>query len=57
MERKIIYFINPISGTKGKTSLKELITRETSKRQIPFEILPTNAEGDYVYVQQKIAAE
>jgi diacylglycerol kinase (ATP) len=57
MERKIIYFINPISGTKGKASLKELITRETSKRNIPFEILPTNAEGDYAYVQQKIVAE
>jgi YegS/Rv2252/BmrU family lipid kinase len=57
MERKIIYFINPISGTKGKSSLKELISRETSKRQIPFEILPTNAEGDYAYVQQKIATE
>lgn len=57
MQRKIIYFINPISGTKGKSSLKALIDRETNKRQIPFEILPTNAKGDYEYVKQKIAAE
>lgn len=57
MQRKIIYFINPISGTKGKSSLKELITRETSHRNIPFEILPTTATGDYEHVKQKIQQE
>jgi YegS/Rv2252/BmrU family lipid kinase len=57
MQRKIIYLINPISGTKGKSSLKELIVRETQKRQIPFEILPTAANGDYGFVQQKIETE
>jgi diacylglycerol kinase (ATP) len=57
MQRKIIYLINPISGTKGKTSLKELIERETGKRQIPFEILPTSANGDYSFVKQKIETE
>jgi len=57
MQRKIIYLINPISGTKGKTSLKELIERETGKRQIPFEILPTSANGDYSFVKQKIITE
>jgi diacylglycerol kinase (ATP) len=57
MQRKIIYLINPISGTKGKTSLKELIERETGKRQIPFEILPTSANGDYGFVKQKIETE
>jgi diacylglycerol kinase (ATP) len=57
MQRKIIYLINPISGTKGKSSLKELIARETRKREIPFEILPTAADGDYGFVKQKIAQE
>jgi YegS/Rv2252/BmrU family lipid kinase len=57
MQRKIIYLINPISGTRGKSSLKELITRETNKRQIPFEILPTSADGDYDFVKQKITSE
>jgi diacylglycerol kinase (ATP) len=57
MQRKIIYLINPISGTKGKSSLKELIVRETMKRQIPFEILPTSANGDYDFVKQKIETE
>ena len=57
MQRKIIYLINPISGTKGKSSLKELIERETKKRQLPFEILPTAANGDYGFVKQKIETE
>ncbi|MDO6434359.1 diacylglycerol kinase family protein [Flavitalea sp. BT771] len=45
--RKIIFLINPISGTRGKSSLKELITRRTKERHIDFDILPTNAEGKY----------
>lgn len=57
MQRKIIYLINPISGTKGKSSLKELITRETGKRNIHFEILPTAADGNYELVKQKIQKE
>ncbi|HEX6431695.1 MAG TPA: diacylglycerol kinase family protein, partial [Niastella sp.] len=57
MQRKIIYLINPISGTKGKSSLKELIARETNNRQLPFEILPTAANGNYDLVKQKIETE
>jgi diacylglycerol kinase (ATP) len=57
MQRKIIYLINPISGTKGKSALKELIDLETQKRQIPFEILPTTADANYDFVQQKIELE
>jgi diacylglycerol kinase (ATP) len=57
MQRKIIYLINPISGTKGKSSLKELIARETGKRQLPYEILPTAADGNYDFVKQKIETE
>jgi len=44
--RKIIYLINPISGTRGKRSLKELITRRTQQEGIEFCILPTDAGGD-----------
>jgi diacylglycerol kinase (ATP) len=57
MQRKLIYLINPISGTKGKSSLKELIARETNNRKIPFEILPTTADGDYSMVKHKIETE
>lgn len=57
MARKIIYLINPISGTRGKSSLKDLIARQTKERRIPFEILPTVASGDYSFVEQKIREE
>jgi diacylglycerol kinase family enzyme len=57
MKRKFIYFINPISGTKGKILLLEIIKKRTAEKNIPFEILHTNAEGNYSYLQQKIAKE
>ena len=54
MPRKIIYLINPISGTRGKSPLKELITKKTEEQNIPFEILPTTADADYKFVEEKI---
>jgi YegS/Rv2252/BmrU family lipid kinase len=57
MKRKFIYFINPISGTKGKILLLEIIKNRTAEKNIPFEILYTNAEGNYSYLHQKIAEE
>jgi diacylglycerol kinase (ATP) len=50
MARKIIYLINPISGTRGKSSLQEMIIRRTGEQNIDFNILPTNAEGDYDFL-------
>jgi len=57
MNRKFIYFINPISGTGGKILLLETIRKKTTEKEIPFEILHTNAAGDYRYLVEKIAAE
>lgn len=57
MQRRFIYFINPISGTKGKEQLLQTIKTKTTAQDIPFEILHTNAAGDYTYVKEKIAAE
>src|ERR1700759_4030785 len=57
MARKIIYLINPISGTRGKTSLRELIARRTKEQQIDFDILPTNAEGNYDHLNDLIQKE
>ncbi|MGF2411929.1 diacylglycerol/lipid kinase family protein [Ferruginibacter sp.] len=57
MKRKFIYFINPISGTKGKILLLEIIKKRTAEKNIAFEILHTNAAGDYNYLLQKITAE
>lgn len=35
----------------------EIIAKETSEQNIPFEIEHTNAAGDYYYLQEKIATE
>lgn len=57
MHRKFIYFINPISGTGNKDLLPDIIKSKTTEKNIPFEILHTNAAGDYAYLKEKIAAE
>jgi diacylglycerol kinase (ATP) len=57
MSRKIIYLINPISGTKGKSSLKEWIARKTTAMQFDFKILDTNAKGDYDFLKKIIQKE
>ncbi len=57
MQRRFIYFINPISGTKGKESLLQLIKEKTTAQNISFEILHTNAAGDYDYLIKKINKE
>ena len=57
MLRKIIYLVNPISGTKEKSSLREIITKKTSEQGIPFEILSTSKTGDYEHLRRKINEE
>lgn len=57
MHRKFVYFINPISGTGGKGLLLDIIKNKTAEKHIPFEILHTNAAGEYAYLKEKIAAE
>jgi len=54
MERKIIYLINPISGTSKKEGIRKLIEQETAARKIPFEILPTDKLGYYDEIKEKI---
>lgn len=54
MRRKIIYLINPISGTREKSRLTALIRQRTTAAAIPFEILPTVASGDYDFVRKRI---
>jgi diacylglycerol kinase (ATP) len=55
MARKLIYLINPISGTQGKSSLKGLITRKNEEQKIDFEILHTNAQGNYDFLKNTIS--
>ena len=57
MPRKFIYFINPISGTRGKSKLVDEIQRLTSAKNILFEIAYTDAAGNYSYLVDKIKSE
>lgn len=57
MDRKFIFLVNPISGTKDKTGLKEQIEKRTKQANIPFKILETNAPGDYSYLKKIISTE
>lgn len=54
MERHIVYIINPISGTRTKKDLRELIEKKTREQNIPFSIFPSVASGDYSFLQDYI---
>lgn len=57
LERKIIYLLNPISGTTRKDGLRKLIERETTAQGIAFEFMTTNAAGDYELLRDKVMHE
>ncbi|QEC67642.1 YegS/Rv2252/BmrU family lipid kinase [Panacibacter ginsenosidivorans] len=57
MKRKIIFLANPISGGTKKDSAFKHIDATFKKQQIPFEILPTVASGDYDFLKAKIREE
>lgn len=50
MKRKLLYIVNPISGTRNKTSLKEVIEKKTRAAGIDFAIYPSLECGDYSYL-------
>jgi YegS/Rv2252/BmrU family lipid kinase len=47
MERKLLYLINPISGTKRKPLLKQTIEQLTAAQKLDFEIGETRSDGNY----------
>lgn len=55
MNRKILFFINPISGTKGKSLLREKIVEKCATHHCSFEISPTSKDGNYNFLKEKIA--
>ncbi len=56
-ERKIIYLVNPISGIHKKDSLLKQIETISRKNDVPYEILNTNASGNYEFLKDKIQQE
>ena len=55
MKRRILYFVNPISGTRGKENLIKKIEEKTTLQGIPFEIVYTNAKGDYQFLNDSVS--
>lgn len=54
MSRKILYLINPVSGTGNKSSLRKIIETKTAEQKIPFEIRDTVADGNYSIIEKDI---
>lgn len=57
MSRKILFFINPISGTRNKLQLEEKIATKCIAKGHAFEILITSKEGVYDFLYEKISSE
>ncbi len=55
--RKIVYLVNPVSGTSKKDSIEALIERKTGEQKIQFEIIHTNSVGNYDFLKDKIERE
>src|SRR5665213_2481099 len=58
MSRKILFFINPISGTqKSKLQLEQKLIQKCEEKNISFEILLTSKDGDYNFLHDKVKSE
>jgi diacylglycerol kinase family enzyme len=54
MQRHIVYIINPVSGTRTKKDLQSFIAQKTKEKNIPFDIFPSVASGDYSFLHSII---
>ncbi len=54
MRRKILFFINPVSGTSSKLQLERKIIKKCYEQNVAFEILLTAEEGDYSFLRDKV---
>ncbi len=57
MTRKILFFINPISGTGTRKQLENKIIKKCLEKNVGFELLFTSQDGDYSFLQEKIKSE
>src|SRR5438046_859917 len=56
-KRKIVFLVNPISGTAKKEAVVEYIETVLLEKKIPFEILPTDPTGNYDFLKYRIYKE
>ncbi|MGH2552505.1 MAG: diacylglycerol/lipid kinase family protein [Chitinophagaceae bacterium] len=52
--RKIIYIINPVSGTRKKNDLQQFIEKKTREQNISHRVFPSVASGDYSFLHPLI---
>lgn len=57
MTRKIIYLINPISGTSKKDKIRELVEKVTAAKGIEYRVFDTNPTGNYEFLRDHIVKE
>lgn len=57
MPRKLLYIINPISGTRNKSFLRRLVEEQTNAAGFAYKIFPSVAKGDYNFLEPMIADE
>lgn len=57
MNRRIIYLVNPVSGTSKKDELLHAIEKTGRESNIYTEIITTNVHGDYDLVKDRIEAQ
>jgi len=50
MKRKLLYIINPISGTKDKSSLREFVEAKTTEKGFEYAIYPSVESGNYSFL-------
>ncbi|GAC1421117.1 MAG: diacylglycerol kinase family lipid kinase [Flavisolibacter sp.] len=54
MKRKLLYIINPISGTKEKESLRHIIKVKTEEAGFEYAIYPSVESGNYSFLHPTI---
>lgn len=57
MKRKIAYLVNPVSGTVKKSAVIGLVEKATANAGFDYEVIPTNATGNYDFVKDRITKE
>jgi YegS/Rv2252/BmrU family lipid kinase len=53
--RHLLYIINPISGTRNKRSVQQLVEEKTKAAGFPYTIQHSVASGDYAFLHPLIA--
>lgn len=57
IRRNIIFLVNPISGTTKKETVLQEIEKVVKEKELLYQLVPTNAEGDYEFLKEKITRE